>query len=164
MTNNSKDIQELIDKIRGKTEAEKTKDTVDAILKAEKEITDEKAKVKAEADKTLLDNVKAAEKKLKEDAIKEEAEKKKKEASGSEEEENSGEDSEDEEEEEDDDVTIKKLTKQMEKMAEEVKALKKRKNYRTKPPKSKKVDAKDLPDFILQNTQNIQNKDYEVMC
>lgn len=170
----SKEIKELIDKIRGKTEADKTADTVDAILKAEKEIADEKAKVKAEADKKLLDDVKAAEEKIKKDLAAEAKAKKKKAAdkklTGEEEEESSEEGSEEdseedsEDEEETDESKIEKLTEQMDKMAGEVKALKKRKNYRTKPPKSKKVDAKDLPDFIVQNTQNIQNKDYEVMC
>ena len=156
-----KEMTELIDKIRGKSEADKTADTVDVILKAEKEVADEKAKVKAEADKKLLDDVKAAEKKLKEDAIKDEAEKKKKkELTGGEEEE---EKPEGDSEEDTDESLIEKLTEQIEAMGKEVEALKKRKNYRTAPPKSKKVDAKDLPDFIVQNTQDIQNKDFEVM-
>ena len=172
MSGNSKDIQELIDKIRGKTEADKTAETVDAILKAEKEIADEKAKIKSEKDKSLLDKIKAEEEKLKNQKEKDadgtgktppkeperdaEGKFKKKAPDTPEENEEEGED--------DSEEIIKKLTEQMEKIGEEVKALKKRKNYRTKPPKAKQTDAKDLPDFIVQNTQNIQNKDYEVMC
>jgi hypothetical protein len=146
----SKEVQELIDKIRGKTPDEKTKDTVDAILKAEKELEETKAKEEADKKASLLDKIKAEEEKLKNQE--------------EEEDEDEDETSEDESEEDDSEEKIKQLTEQMEKMTEEIEALKKRKNYRTKPPKAKKVDAKDLPDFIVQNAQNIQNKDYEVMC
>lgn len=172
MSGNSKDIQELIDKIRGKTEEGKTRDTVDAILKAEKEIADERAKVKAEKDKSLLDKIKAEEEKLKnqkegeaDDADGTPPKEPERDSEGKFKKKEPDTPGENEEEGEDDaEEIIKKLTGQMEKIAEEVEALKKRKNYRTKPPKAKQTDAKDLPDFIVQNTQNIQNKDYEVMC
>lgn len=151
------EIDELINKIRGTTPSSELQKEVEAVIKAD----EEKTKAKAEADKTKLDDIKAAEKKLKEDAIKEEAEKKKKAAekklTGQEEEEESEEDSEDEEEEVDSEAIIKKLTEDVDKMAKEIKALKKRKNYRTPPPKGKKVDEQD--DFIKQNI----TKDFEMV-
>ena len=45
----------------------------------------------------------------------------------------------------------------MAKMAEEIDALKKRKNYRTAPPAAKKVDEVD--DFVKQNI----TKDFEMI-
>lgn len=41
-------------------------------------------------------------------------------------------------------------------MSENNKALKKRKNYRTTPPKSKQTDAKDLPDFIKNQNRTME--------
>ena len=62
---------------------------------------------------------------------------------------------EEEAEEEDNEDIIKKLSEQMAKMAEEIDALKKRKNYRTAPPVAKKVDEVD--DFVKQNiTRNFE--------
>lgn len=156
MSEKNKEIAELIDKIRGSTPKSELQEEVEAVIKAD----EEKAKIKAEADKKKLDGIKAVEKKLKEDAIKaeiakKEAEKKKK--AGGEEEEKSEEDSEDEEEEVDNEAVIKKLTEAMDKMAEEIDALKKRKNYRTKPPKADKVDEVD--DFIKQNI----TRDFEMI-
>jgi hypothetical protein len=148
---NKNEIDELINKIRGTTPSSELQKEVEAVIKAD----EEKAKLKAEADKKKLADIKAAEKKLKEDAIKEAGEKKKKKLTGQEEEEKSEEDS--EEEETDSDAIIKKLTEDMAKMAEEIDALKKRKNYRTPPPKGKKVDEQD--DFIRQNI----TKDFEMV-
>ena len=164
LSEKSKEIKELIDKVRGTTPSSELQKEVEAVIKAD----DDKAKAKAEADKKKLDDIKAAEKKLKKDAIKEETDKKKKAAAkkkkkaekketGDEEEEKSEGDSEEEEDEEDTDAVIKKLTEGMEKMAEEIAALKKRKNYRTKPPKADKVDEVD--DFIKQNI----TKDFEMV-
>lgn len=51
---------------------------------------------------------------------------------------------------------IKELTEQLKTMTKEIDALKKRKNYRTKPPDAEVVDEVD--DFIKQNI----TKDYEV--
>jgi len=152
MTNNI-EIKDLIDKIRGTTPSSELQKEVEAVIKADEEST----KIKAAAEKKKLDNIKAAEKKLKKDAIKEEADKKKKKKAGEEEEEKSEEDSEGEEEEADNEAIIKKLTEDMGKMAEEIKALKKRKNYRTPPPKGKKVEEVD--DFIKQNI----TKDFEMV-
>lgn len=154
---NSKKITELIDEIRGTTPSSELQKEVEAVIKAD----EEKAEVKAKADKKKLDDIKAAEKKLKEDAIKEEAEKKKEKKTGEDEEEKSEEDS--EEEEDDTDDIIKKLTEDMDKMAKEIKALKKRKNYRTKIPPADKTKIKDLPDFIVQNAQNIANNEFEIV-
>ena len=161
-----KEMKELIDKIRGTKPEEEIKDKVEAIIKAEKDIKDAKTKASVDAKAKLLEGIKAEEEKLKKEGEEEEAEKKKKAAekkkaklNGEEEEEKTEGDS----EEDTDESLIEKLTEQIEAMGKEVEALKKRKNYRTAPPKSKKVDAKDLPDFIVQNTQDIQNKDFEVM-
>ena len=155
-----KEMKELIDKIRGSDPDTENRNKVDAILKAQKEIDDAKAKAEADAKSKQLDQIKAAEEKLKEDAIKEEAEKKKKAAEDKE-----GDEDEDEEEEEEetDEQKMDKLVSQMESMGKEIEALKKRKNYRSAPPKTKKVDAKDLPDFIVQNTQDIANQDFEIV-
>lgn len=162
LSEKSKEIKELINKIRGTTPANELQKKVEAVIK-EDEV---KAKAKAEADKKKLDEIKAAEKKLKEDATKEEADKKKaaadkkkkKKLTGQDEEEKTDEEPEGDETEEDDtDAVIKKLTETMDKMAEEIDALKKRKNYRTKPPKADKVSEVD--DFIKQNI----TKDFEMV-
>ena len=48
-------------------------------------------------------------------------------------------------------------------MDKKIKALTKRKNYRTPAPKGKNIDANDLPDFIKQTAQNIENSEYEII-
>jgi len=167
MSEKSKEIKELIDKIRGSTPSSELQKEVEAVIKAD----EEKAKILAETDKKKLDDIKAAEKKLKEDAIKEEAASKKKEADNADkippelpERDNTGKfkkkdpaTPEEEEDEVDADAVIKELTEQMEKMSKEIEALKKRKNYRTKPPKADKVS--ELDDFIKQNI----TKDFEMV-
>ena len=174
MSEKSKEIKELIDKIRGSTPSSELQKEVEAVIKAD-EI---KAKAKTEADKKKLDDIKVVEKKLKKDAIKEEAEKIKNEkevASSTEEQkektnielynkQRKAEQEKDtklkeptEEDEVDADAVIKELTEQMEKMSKEIEALKKRKNYRTKPPKAEKVS--ELDDFIKQNI----TKDFEMV-
>ncbi len=67
------EISDLIDKIRGTTPTSELQKKVEATIKADEDA----AKLKAEKDKKILDDIKAAEKKLKEDAIKEEKDKKK---------------------------------------------------------------------------------------
>lgn len=154
---NKEKVRELINEIRGSTAVDKVKEQVKQVIAADKKKAEEaKEKVKKQKDE-----VDAKLKKIKDDLEAEEkmkAEKKKKEkesATGGEEEESSEDDEEEEEESE-----IEKLTKQMTDMAKEIEALKKRKNYRTKPPKAKKVD--ELDDFIKQNRQVI-SKDFEVV-
>ncbi len=147
------EISDLIDKIRGTTPTSELQKDVEAVIKADEDL----AKLKAEKDKKKLDDIKAAEKKLKKDAIKEEKDKKKK--TGEDEKEKPDADSDDIEEVDlgkPNEATIKKLTEAMKIMSEEIAALKKIKNYRTKPPPAKKVDEVD--DFIKQNI----TKDFEM--
>ena len=143
------EISDLINKIRGTTPTSELQKKVEATIKADEDA----AKLKAEKDKKILDDIKAAEKKLKEDVIKAEKDKKKK-KNGEDEKEKPDDDSDDIEEVDLGDPLlsekqIKLLTEQMAKIAEEMAALKKIKNYRTAPPAAKKVDEVD--DFIKQN-------------
>ncbi len=141
---------------------------MESIIKADAE----KAKAKAEAEKKLAKDVKIAAEKLKnqkektnmktikeitgksvQELLDEEEKQKKKTSTGDKEKEKSGEDS----EETDAEAKIKELTETMDKMTKEIDALKKRKNYRMKPPPADKVDEVD--DFIKQNI----TKDFEVI-
>lgn len=154
-----KEIDELINKIRGTTPSSELQKEVETLIKAD----EEKAKLKKEAADKLLDDIKKQEKLLKEKAIKEEKAKKEKKRDKTgkylkTEPETPEENEEDEEEgEEQTNETIKNLTEQMAKLTEEIAALKKRKNYRTAPPAAEKVDEVD--DFVKQNI----TKDFEMI-
>lgn len=158
MNEKNKEISDLIDKIRGTTPTNELQKEVEAIIKED----DEKAKVKAEADKKILDDIKAKEVLLKktktkeaDDTGEEPPEAPERDKSGKFKKKEPETPEEIEESDKEDSETIKKLTEQMTKMAEEIDALKKRKNYRTPPPKAEKVDEVD--DFIKQNiTKNFE--------
>lgn len=156
---NEEEIKALIAEIRGENATDNIKSTVESIIKADTE----KAKIKAEEDKKLQENIKAAS-----DKIKKEKQPPEDDSSGKEERERDksgkfiksepqtpAEQEEQEEQEDKDQSKINELTKQMEAMAKEIEALKKRKNYRMSPPKGKEVDEVD--DFIKQNiTKNFE--------
>jgi len=158
MSEKHKELEDLINKLRGTTPASELQKEVEAIIKAD----DEKANIKTEADKKILEDIKAKEALLRNDPkigaddAEEEVKKlperektgkfKKKEPETPEEIQEPG---------TEETETIKKLTEQMTKMGEEIDALKKRKNYRTAPPVAKKVDEVD--DFVKQNiTRNFE--------
>ena len=157
---NEEKIKELLNTLRGTTTDAKFKEYVEIVIKEDKE----KAKIKAETDKKLLDKIKKAN-----DKIKESEKKKEKETDDTDDEPPETPDRDDKgkfkkkepdtppEITDKDEAEIKKLTDQMEKMSKEIDALKKRKNYRTKPPKAEVVDEVD--DFIKQNL----TKDFEVV-
>ena len=150
---NEKDIASLMDEIRGASPEATLKAGIEAIIKDDKE----KAKAKVDAAKKLAEKVKEAADKIKEadlddkdktpPEVPERDDKgkfKKKEPDTPEEKEDKPDD------------RIKELTEQLKTMTKEIEALKKRKNYRTKPPDAEEVDEVD--DFIKQNI----TKDFEV--
>ena len=155
---NEEKIKELINEIRGTTSDDKLKEYVETVIKDDKE----KAKVKAEEDKKLKEKIKKAADEIKNEKIKKEVDSTDDEPPKPPKRDDKGKFTKEEPDtpEEDDDkdeAEIKKLTEQMEKVTKEIDALKKRKNYRTKPPKAKVVDEVD--DFIKENI----TKDFEVI-
>ena len=156
-------VRELIDEIRGSTAIDSVKEQVKKVIEADKLKAEEVKKAGLEVKKDITDKLKKIKDDLKaEEKLKAEIEKKKGDKKSGKKKGNEEDDEEDEEFQEGEEDTgsdeegtaeskIKALTKALEKMNKEIKALKKRKNYRTKPPKSKKVD--ELSDFIKQNTQ-----------
>ncbi|KKN22862.1 hypothetical protein LCGC14_0910920 [marine sediment metagenome] len=156
-------VRELIDEIRGSTAIDSVKEQVKKVIEADKLKAEEVKKAGLEVKKDITDKLKKIKDDLKaEEKLKAEIEKKKGDKKSGKKKGNEEDDEEDEEFQEGEEDTgsdeegtaeskIKALTKTLEKMNKEIKALKKRKNYRTKPPKSKKVD--ELSDFIKQNTQ-----------
>ena len=152
-----KDIDGLIDQLRGSTQLSVFQKEVEKAIKADAE----SAKTKAEEDSKKLEKIKEAEKKLREESVVPSTEEKKKKSNIEKHNEKLKKqleaDTETKEKDDTDNKTIKKLTEQMTKMSEEIDALKKRKNYRTPPPKGDKVDEPD--DFIKQNI----TKDFEII-
>jgi len=155
---NEKDINSLMAEMRGASPEATLKAGIESIIKADAE----KAKAKVDAEKKLAKDIKAAEEKIKKIELDKDGE----EPPPARERDDEGKfkkiepaTPEENEEEEDDDseIKIKELIEQMEKMTKEIDALKKRKNYRTKPPAAEEVDEVD--DFIKQNI----TKDYEVV-
>jgi len=153
------EVAGLLDTIRGSTPDSNLRKGVEAIIKADAK----KTKEKIDTEKKLLDKIKAAAEKLKNEKKKEESSdntegeshrhsEKDKDGKFKKKETDTPKEDEDEAE-----GKIKELTEQMEKMTKEIDALKKRKNYRTKPPKADVVDEVD--DFIKQNI----TKDFEVL-
>ena len=151
-----KEIDGLIDQLRGSTQLSVFQKEVEKAIKADAE----SAKTKAEEDSKKLEKIKEAEKKLREEADTKDGttpEEKKRDKSGKFLKTEPETPEETKEKNDTDNKTIKKLTEQMTKMSEEIDALKKRKNYRTPPPKGDKVDEPD--DFIKQNI----TKDFEMV-
>lgn len=151
-----KEIDGLIDQLRGSTQLSVFQKEVEKAIKADAE----SAKTKAEEDSKKLEKIKEAEKKLREEADTKDGttpEEKKRDKSGKFLKTEPETPEETKEKDDTDNKTIKKLTEQMTKMSEEIDALKKRKNYRTPPPKGDKVDEPD--DFIKQNI----TKDFEMV-
>jgi len=151
-------ISEMLDEIRGSTPEDKLKAGVEAIIKADTKKAKVKADAEAETKKKLLEKVKAVAEKIKNEKQGTEKPETKKGKQGTE----TPEAPETPEVPEvpevvDDKAKIDELTKKMEDMAKEIEALKKRKNYRTKPTAAEKVDEVD--DFIKQNI----TKDFEVV-
>ncbi len=147
---NTEKVKALISEIRGTSSADKLKKGVELIIKNDAD----KAKAKSEADKKV-DKIKELDDKIK--TLK--TPPKTPETPETPEVPGVPETADAPETEEDEDKTaeIDKLTKQMEDMGKEIDALKKQKNYRTKPPEAEKVDEVD--DFIKQNI----TKDFEVV-
>lgn len=152
-------IEKLINEIRGTTPEDKLKLGVQAIIKDDAEKAE--AKAKTDANKELLDKVKIAAEKLKNEKKEIEADSTDEVSPETPERDDKGKFKKKEpdhpnEDQDKDETEIKRLTEQMEKMAKEIDALKKRKNYRTKPPAAEVVDEVD--DFIQQNiTKNFES-------
>ena len=158
MSEKQKEISDLINKIRGTTPSSELQKEVENIIKEE----DKNAILKVEADKKVLEDIKKKEALLR-NMKEKKADTKEGEPPKTPERDNAGKftkkdpetPEEIEESDKADSETIKKLTEQMAKMAEEIDALKKRKNYRTPPPAAEKVD--EVADFIKQNiTKNFE--------
>lgn len=157
---NEEKIEGLLNELRGTTTSAKFKEYVATVIKADKD----KAKAKVEEDKKLQEKLKKAIEKTRKSE-----KKKEKETDDTDDEPPETPDRDDKgkfkkkgpdtppEITDKDEAEIKKLTEAMEKMTKEIDALKKRKNYRTKPPKAEVVDEVD--DFIKQNI----TKDFEVI-
>lgn len=150
---NSEKVKALIDEIRGTTPADALKKGVELIIKSDAE----KAKIKAEEDKKLQEKIKKEKQPPEEDSSGKEERERDKDGKFIKKEPQTPEEQEEQEVDDKDKVKIDDLTKQMEAMGKEIEALKKQKNYRTPPPKAKKVDEVD--DFIKQNI----TKDFEVV-
>lgn len=159
MSEKNKELEDLINKLRGTTPKNELLKEVEAIIEAD----ETKANIKTEADKKVLEDIKAKEALLRKPKKKGEMDDTDEEPPEAPERDKGGKfvkkepetPEEIEEAKEEDTETIKKLTEQMTKMSEEIDALKKRKNYRTPPPVAKKVDEVD--DFIKQNiTRNFE--------
>lgn len=157
MSEKNKEMDELLTKLRGSTPTSELKKVVDAIVKSDEEA----AKVKAEAEKKVLEDIKAKDKLIRkpkkkaDDVDGEPPEEPERDKGGKFVKKEPETPEEIEESDKEDSETIKKLTEQMTKMGTEIDALKKRKNYRTPPPKAEKVDEVD--DFIKQNiTKNFE--------
>ena len=155
---NKLELEEMINKLRGSTLASELQQEVEAIIKAD----EEKANIKTEADKKILEDIKAKEELLRknpkigaDDAEEEPPKPPERDKTGKFTKKAPETPEEIEVAAAEDTETIKNLTEQMGKMAEEIDALKKRKNYRTAPPAAKKVDEVD--DFVKQNiTKNFE--------
>jgi len=153
---NKEKVKELINEIRNDNSLSNVENQVKKIIEDDKKKAVEAKEKEIEEKKAVVDKLQKIKDDLKaEEEKRAEIEKKKKEKSTGEGEEDDSEDGSGE----GDSNTVDKLTKKMADMAKEIEALKKQKNYRTKPPKAKNVE--ELDDFIKQNQQVI-SKDFEV--
>jgi len=159
---NIEKVKSLIAEIKGEDPDDKLRGTIEATIKADAE----KVKAKAEEDKKLQEEVITAAEEIKkivppetdssgkEPRERDESGKFIKKEPETPEEQEAVEEPIDEEEDEDE-SKIKELIGQVEEMNKEIEALKKRKNYRMKPPKAEVVE--EVHDFIQQNiTKNFE--------